>query len=376
MAVDPERIEQIVRATADLYREAEQQLVRAITRHLTVGLETPQWATERLLAIGKVRAAVAEILDDLRGELPDLVLQAVTEAYESADASVLGEIPEQVAARLQAAVAQPALPRPQVILALATALVRDIGARHSNVLRHVMDVYRRVIAEATAGSTIGGLTRRQAAQIAFARFVEHGVASFVDRRGRRWRLSSYVEMGVRTVTQRAAVQGQVDRQQRLGLDLVMVSNEAQECVLCRPYEGQVLRIDPGPTGRITVPHQLTGEPIQIEVRAVLADARAAGFQHPNCRHSVRAYLPGVTRLPPRPTADPAGDAARQRQRAIERSIRRWRERELGALTPVAAAQARAKVRAWQGQMRKHLAAHPSLKRLPYRETIGAGSQPR
>jgi hypothetical protein len=112
------------------------------------------------------------------------------------------------------------------------------------------------------------------------------------------------------------------------------------------------------------------------VKATLDDARARGFQHPNCRHSVRTYLPGVTQLPDGPTADPDGDKARQRQRAIERAIRRWKEREAASLDPVATAAARAKVRTWQGEMRGHLKANPSLKRLRYREEIGGGNTPR
>jgi hypothetical protein len=189
-------------------------------------------------------------------------------------------------------------------------------------------------------------------------------------------MSSYVEMALRTVTQRAAIQGQTDRQVRLGLPFSVVSNEAQECERCRPYEGKVLRLDNGPTGRVEARNPATGNTVTIQVKATLDAARAAGFQHPNCRHSVRTYLPGVTRLPDRPTADPDGDAARQRQRAIERTIRRWKERETAALDPTAAATARARVRLWQSQMREHLAANPTLKRLPYREQIGAGNTPR
>src|SRR5690606_27572451 len=125
---------------------------------------------------------------------------------------------------------------------LAAALMSDVGERHANVLRHVIDVYRATIAQASALSIAGGVTRRQASQDAYQRFVDQGVASFTDSRGRTWRLSSYVEMAVRTVTQRAAVQGQTDRLQSLGLDLVIVSNSPRECPRCRPWEGKVLSI--------------------------------------------------------------------------------------------------------------------------------------
>ena len=376
MAVDPDQIAEIVRATVGLYREAEQSIVRLLTRYLATGIDTPGWQVERLLALGQLRTALENVLGQLGEQAAEEILAAVAEAYRAGDASVLQELPDDVAVRTAATAAASVVPRSAAMESLGAALIEDVGRRHANVLRDVLDVYRKVIAEGTAASIAGGLTRREASQLAYARFVDHGVASFVDRAGRRWRLSTYTEMALRTVTQRAAVQGQVDRQRRLGLPFVVVSNVPQECERCRPYEGRVLRIDDGPTGPVIADNPATGEPVEIEVRATLEQARSSGFQHPNCRHSVRAYLPGLTKLPEQPTADRSGDEARQRQRAIERSIRRWKEREQAALTPAAAAQARAKVQAWQGQMRDHLAANPNLKRLPYREQIGAGNRPR
>jgi GNAT superfamily N-acetyltransferase len=376
VAVGPEQIAAIVRTTVDLYRIAESALAQIVTRHLAADIDSDSWAVNRLAALGQLRAAAQNIVAQLDDKAADEIRHAVAAGYRQGSASVLTDLPKDEATRLAARAGAAVFRRPDVVESLATALISDVGVRHSNVVRHVVDVYRSVVAAGAAASVAGGLTRREAAQLAYARFVDQGVASFVDQRGRTWRLSSYVEMGLRTVTQRAAVQGQTDRQAQLGLSFVMVSNEAQECPRCRPYEGQVLRVDNGPTGTVKATNPATGEIVAIDVKATLAGARAAGFQHPNCRHSVRAYLPGVTQLPKGPTADPSGDVARRRQRDIERQIRRWKEREAAALTPEGKGAARAKVKGWQGAMREHLAANPKLKRLPYREQIGAGNMPR
>ena len=85
---------------------------------------------------------------------------------------------------------------------------------------------------------------------------------------------------------------------------------------CRPFEGKVLSISGGTTGRLSD---------GTVVEASLAEARRAGLHHPNCRHSLSAFLPGVTEAPTR-TADPDGDKLRQRQRAYERRIREWKRR--------------------------------------------------
>ncbi|HEY8588486.1 MAG TPA: phage minor capsid protein, partial [Naasia sp.] len=102
-----------------------------------------------------------------------------------------------------------------------------------------------------------------------------------------------------------------------------------------------------------------------------------GFQHPNCRHTVKLYLPGVTKAPTGPGTgpDPKGDEARQRQRAIEREIRRHKRGADLALDAPARKAANTRVREWQARMREHLAEHPELRRLTYREAPGVGNTP-
>lgn len=381
MALTGDQIEAITRTLVDLYRDGELAILAQITRRLEPGIDATDWEARRLGALATVRSTVERILDliarDASGRLADML----AEAYRTGQATATAGIPARLlprdpdAARVAGVIRAEGI-RAGVMESLAAATLADVGERHSNVLRHVLDVYRTVVQRAAAVSVAGGMTRRQASQWAFQRFIDQGVTSFVDSGGRRWRLSSYVEMAARTVTQRAAVQGQTDRLQTLGLDLVIVSDSPRECPLCRPWEGKVLSISGGQRGRIEVPSAVNDGTVAVDVAGSVEQARAAGFQHPNCTHSLRAYLPGATRRPDRPTANPRGYEAKQRQRAIERQIRKWKEREAGALTPEAKTAATAKVRQWQSRLRDHLAANPELKRLPYRESPGAGNIPR
>jgi Phage minor capsid protein 2 len=377
MPVDPEDVEAITRSTVAVYQEAEQALVGLVRDKLAAGLDAPDWAATRLGALSTLRRAAEQLLARLAGG--DSIRRTVAEAYRTGRGAAVLDLPAQFAPRDPDAATARArarmAPRADAMESLAAALVRDLGERRSNVLRHVEDQYRRVIAGAVARSIGAGITRRQAAQQAWQGFVDQGVASFTDRRGRTWRLSSYTEMAVRTVTQRAAVQGQTDRLQDLGADLVIISDSPRECPLCRPWEGKILRIGPGPTGRLEVESMVAAGTVTMDVAGTLDEARADGLFHPNCTHSARAYLPGATRVGTRPAADPEGNRAQDRQRAIERQIRRWKEREDVAIDPAAAKQARTKVKAWQGAMRDHLDANPALKRQPHREQPGAGSTP-
>jgi hypothetical protein len=379
MPVHPDDLDAIAARVVALYREMELALVELIHDFLNKGWESPSWVEERLTAVRALRRAAQAIVNQLTDVADARIRAAVADAYRRGGLAAAAEVTRQTgglpptAATVAAAGAVVSQSGPVDVL--AAALIADVGERSSNVVRDVVDVYRAVTTAASARVLGAGQTRRQAAQAAWQGLTDRGITSFTDVSGRRWQLSSYVEMATRTVTQRAAVQGQTDRQTQLGLDLVYVSNAPQECKLCRPWEAKVLRVGLGPVGKVHLPHQLTDRPVEVDIAGTLPEARLAGLFHPNCRHSVSAYLPGVTKVPAGPTADPEGDAARQRQRAIERAIRKWKTRDVGALDPDAKTAARRKVRQWQGALRDHLAANPGLKRLRYREQPGAGNIP-
>ncbi|WP_066360285.1 phage minor capsid protein [Herbidospora mongoliensis] len=379
MAVDQDLLDDIAASVADLYRSVETALVKTIAARLRADLALPSpYQEDKLAAVRPLREAAVSVISALQASKHQTIRDAVAGAYRHGSGSALTDLPDAffpksgIASRAEAA--RKTIPNTAVIENIAGALHRDLGRVEGNLLRNVLDAYRSVQAATAARIATGTETRLQASQAAWQALTDKGITSFVDSANRRWKLSSYAEMIGRTNIARAATQGQTDRLASLDVDLVYVSNHGQECKLCRPFEGKVLSLN-GPTGDIEIEHATRDdEMVTIHVTATLAQAQSAGFQHPNCRHSVSAYTPGLTRIPDA-TADPEGDEARQRQRAIERAIRKHKEREQAALTPEARKAAAAKTREWQKAMRDHLAAHPKLKRLPYRERIGAGNIP-
>lgn len=386
MAVDQDLLDRIASSVADLYREVESALVRTVAQQLRKDLpldEQPQslvFYQEKLDAVRKLQASARLILASLQEKRAVLIREAIAKAYRSGRDGAVADLPEKWFPKSgigqQARQATAIVPNARVLENIAQALHRDVGRVDANILRAPLDAYRAVQAGAAARITSGAFTRREASQAAWQRLMDRGISSFTDRAGRQWRLSSYVEMLARTNAQRAAVQGQTDRLAEVGIDLVYISDNVQECKRCRPFESKVLRRDPGPVGKIRVEHATRdGVMVTVDVLDTLDGARAKGLFHPNCRHSASAYLPGVTTLK-KGTADPDGDKARQKQRALERRIRAAKEAELGALTPQAKKAARARTAAAQGALRAHLKQHPKLKRLTYREQIGAGNIPR
>lgn len=123
------------------------------------------------------------------------------------------------------------------------------------------------------------------------------------------------------------------------LDLVVTNVVPDPCRACAHWQGRVLSVS-GASRRFPA----------------VKEAEADGMFHPNCRHELRLYVP--RQVPARPTVAAAirRGRARDRQRAIERHIRRWKRREAVAVTVEQRAYARRHVRKWQAEQRRHLQA--------------------
>lgn len=373
MPIHPGMVEPLAEHTRDLYAAAEERLLGIIARQLADGLDAPQWAERKLAAVQALRRAAQATLDETGRAVTLDVFDVIAEAWNvghEAALSELGALDEQAAAMVRRNA-----PNAADVDRLAEDTVNRVIGRHRSIVRTIVDRFRSVVAN-VAGLVTFGRTRRQATQDAMRQWADEGITSFVDQSGRRWKLTSYAEMAVRTATGRAAVEGHMRSLAAAGYDLVIVSDAPRECPLCRPWERQVLSIA-GPAGRRTVEVEHAtrdGVTVTVQVAGSLDEARLAGLQHPNCRHSVSAYTPGITPVD-NAKSDPDGYEAGQRQRAIERHIRHWKNRAAVAMTPAEKKKANAKVRAWQQAMRDHLAAHPDLQRLRAREQPGASNLP-
>lgn len=363
-------IDDLVKTLLDLYTGVEQRLARDIAVSLRAGIDSPDWAQQKLQALGELRTRTQRILAKLGQDSDDRVRQAIALAAQRGGQQALRELHIQAEAPLPDLVrAVEALPGIGALVRLARELALTLRSTHAQILRWTLDSYRDVVARAALPEVLLGVqTRRQAAQHAWGQLLDRGVTGFVDEAGRRWELASYTEMAVRTGTAQAMRQGHMDRLTDEGEDLVIVSDSPRECRLCRPWERKILSLSGRNAGRVLREDEIVDDRIIAVNVTPIATARAAGLFHPNCTHSTSLYLPGVTKVD-NATADPAGYEAKQRQRAIERHIRRWKLRAAGALDPAAKRKADAKVREWQAALRQHIDQH-GLKRLRYREQVG------
>lgn len=384
MPVSPAMAEDLAREVRALYDDAQAALLERIAAALAADIDSPRWAELKFAAIGDLRQAVEEIADALQTDTDGAVRRALIEAYNRGRQSAVADMGALDIGR--ELFAQQTVPNAPSVDRLAASLAEDTRPVYQRITRVVVDTYRRITSTASASVLLGGLTRRQASQRALNEFAQRGITGFRDRSGRNWDMASYAEMAVRSVTARAAVEGHVDALTEIGVGLVIVSDAPLECPLCRPWEGEVLAVNgqPGPQ-TIRAEHMAPPEQprqgllrrrgpaptVAVHVAGSLIEARAAGLFHPNCRHSLSAYLPGVTTRPPHHATPNTTYEDTQRQREIERHIRRWKRVQAAALNDTARRRAGAYVRKWQAAQREHINTHPVLRRQPEREQIGA-----
>lgn len=342
-----------------LYVEAEEIVLTKLARQLARGIEEESWADRKYADLQDLNRQLNTLLADLADDVPGAVERAMRLAYNRGTAAAVNEL--QGAGVGAAATAAP--PVSPSVAAFTRATLEVLEVTPFRIRRWVSDVYDRVTRETTAQMLTGAVTRREASAAALKRYAVRGVTGFTDVSGRNWSLASYAEMAARTQAAQASLQGHTDRLQGLGMDLVIVSDAPEECVMCRPWEGQVLSI----SGR-SYDTLSDGS----EVKGSVLEATAAGLYHNSCRHSQTLYLPGITKRFGR-TEDPEGDALRQRQRAYERRVREWKRRAivndelLGKDSPGARA-TRAKLRQAQAEFKDWREAN-DRKNLAYRTSL-------
>lgn len=362
---------------AKAYQQAELEILALIRRRLTLGAELDDldWATARLAEVQVLRRQAVAVLAKANQAQAKAILRSLDLAYDAGGSAALKDASGYTPAR-PSAVSSAA--RTASVRALAGATTGSLAERLPRMLRQMEDDYARVVNDTVARVQAGGVDRRtatgQALQQAYGKGLSMGPNGKMN-------LPDYVTMATRTGVANASIQGHVDTLAENGLDLVYIQPGPRHCETCDEWANKPLWRGQGPTGPVQVESVVDGKPMTITVYGTLAQAKAAGWGHPNCRCNVGAYIPGATQLPtPRPKWDEDGYQAQQEQRAIERKIREWKTRAALATDSAEVARANAKVKEWQAAQRAHLAANPALKRQFAREsvrgTLGPGGIPR
>lgn len=332
---------------ADIYEDVELVLLHMMAQRLKRRPDVAGWQLDKLLELQRFRTEAAGRLRVSTAELKAGILQLLRERYHDGSALASAVVSPLGERRNRGLL----LPRGDSyeLLALLREQVSMVDASAFTILRSVEDAYRDIVRQAAAPAlSTGTVTRTDAVQLGLNKLADRGLTGFTDRVGRKWEMRAYVEMATGTAAHRASTQGHLEQLTAEGYDQVRVSDHAGECPICRKWEGRVLSIAGATPGVPTV-----------------AAARAAGLEHPGCRHRYSVYLPGVSKAQ-KPQGKPEDYDHRVQQRAIERRIRAWKRR-----AAVGDPKAPAYVQKWKGALAEHVEAHGLTRRYD-RERVMTG----
>lgn len=375
MAIAPADGQDFAKAIKDVYEYTEQIILQKIAKRVASGgpAEDPEhWLERKLAEVRRHEAEMDRIIRQLAKAGPqainDLVVQAYLSGIISADSDLVGAgiaVPLEPLAITPAMMADPmnvvatfGATHTAALASITAEAMGGLQGAHVMMLRQARDGYRDVITDVARGAIAGVDTRLQATQKAISKFADQGIGVFKDKNGKQWDIAVYAEMATRTAMAHAHVQGHINRMVQQGRDLVIVSHHSEPSDLCAPHEGKV--------------YSISGNDKRYKA---LSWAIADGLFHPNCRHTINAYIEGLTEVP-KIKADPEGYKKRQKQRHMETQVRKWKKRQATAVHPTEIAKSEAKVKEWQKALREYTKEHDLGRKYSrekvYARTLGKG----
>jgi hypothetical protein len=254
--------------------------------------------------------------------------------------------------------------------ALQQSVKNDLRKAQFAVLRKMDDVYRQVIYKAEVNMAAGAKTLNQAIDMATKEFLSKGINTIQYADGRMVDIASYAETALRTASQRATFLGEGKKRDEWGIYTVVMSTHDNCSPWCLPYQGKVM-IDDVYT---SIPKERAQQLSKQMGYPLLSTAMSNGAFHPNCRHTLSTFFPGVSKLPPKTDSKKAlaNYKAEQKQRSYERQIRKYKRLEAGSLDEENKAKYSAKVKEWQEKLKAHLEENPQLRRDYIREKVEGG----
>lgn len=252
--------------------------------------------------------------------------------------------------------------------ALIETVNKDLNKAQYSVLRKMDDVYRQTIFKTHMYLQNGVKTLNKAVDMATKDFLDKGINSVEYKNGARVNISSYAEMALRTANHRAMLLGEGKKRDEYGIHLVVVSAHANTCPKCEPWQGKIVIDD-------IFSHPSTDYIDKYKSKyRLLSEAIDKGLLHPNCRHALITYFEGITTLPVVPDGKEAIKTyeAEQKQRDLERQIRKWKRFESGTCDEESKQIASNKLRQLQKDLRKHLDNNKELRRDKNREKLISG----
>lgn len=364
---------------AKIFEEIELRLIASLKRNLKrhkseeqkTGFEYSAWQAEKLKNVEEFRKQNQAIMNEYIDVIDEQTRQLMNDEFHEGERLVSEKLGDESYV--------PDTHFFGVNEKKMQSLITDITSLENKAetaaLRMTDDIYRQTVNKVQLAMGMGEMTLNKAIDIATKDFLDKGINCIVYSDGKRVNIADYVRMALRTTSTRASLQGQAKRFAELGYDTVIVSQYGGCSETCEPWQGQVYIDDvftvwQGECDEYQGKSNYCGEWFWL-----LSYAVKNGLFHPNCRHTMSQYIHGVTEIPQPIPADKIKKQREleQKQRYLERKIRKFKRFQAGSCDPETAKAYGRKVREAQAELRELIKDNePLIKRDYEREKVYEG----
>lgn len=321
------------------------------------------WQLQMLEHLGLLDKANLKVIRDSLGitskELNAMIYQAGLEGVEKTD-EVLTKATKKGAHLL---VPQP-MKESQILFNIMAAYqmqaASSLNLTNQTLIDNAKVGYINVVNQMVGDILAGTKTHDKALRSAIGKWAEDGVPALIDKGGRRWGAEGYVRMIMLTTIGNTANSMQDQRMDEWGIDLIEVSSHNGARPLCAPYQGRIF--------------SKSGSHPKYDSLESTSYGKPNGLFGINCGHIKYPYVEGISTKTYYPMPKRENDRVyeeSQKQRSIERSIRKAKTREqmlMAAGDEQGAAQARQLIAQRQSSMRSFIEETGRTRRR-YREQI-------
>ncbi|MBC9785868.1 minor capsid protein [Heliobacterium chlorum] len=218
------------------------------------------------------------ILRDLDGSTKTWCEQVIKRVFTEAQAQTILSLGDATSVSEAASSVSFSMLARERTEALINDTYTDLLMATQNTERKIKQLVRNAVSETLRMKALEQMGRRTIKKAIVGDLTHKGLSAkldseawvgIVDRIGRRWNLSTYAEMVVRTKLTQAHIEGTRVEMMERGVDLAVISSHGAQDA-CRTFEGMIISM-----------HGLTSGYMNYD------QVRATGkIFHPNCQHRV------------------------------------------------------------------------------------------
>ncbi|HEN6625257.1 TPA: phage minor capsid protein [Streptococcus agalactiae] len=200
----------------------------------------------------------------------------------------------------------------------------ELNLINSTLPKSIQKVYKNIVEQSVAEVVSGNKTADRALHDTIIKWQDKNFTGFTDAGGREWRADSYARVIIKSITYRVFNEMRTRAAEDIGIDTYYYSMKSTARAMCAPLQHRI------------VTKSLARYENGIHILSLLdyGYGTAGGCLGAHCGHYLTPFIVGVNDLPDLPdhlkdlTPEQAEENAKveAKQRAIERNIRRHKER--------------------------------------------------